>query len=43
MRVIGVTTTHTAAELAHAHMVIGDFRGMTLERLRSLFAGPSSP
>jgi len=38
MRVVGVTTTHTAAELAHAHMVIGDFRGVTIESLRSLFA-----
>ena len=38
MRVVGVTTTHTAAELAHAHMVIGDFREMDIEKLRSLFA-----
>ncbi len=43
MRVVGVTTTHTAAELAHAHMVIADFRKVTLEGLRSLFASPTAP
>ena len=42
MRVVGVTTTHTARELGHVHRVIGDFREVTVESLRSLFADPPS-
>jgi len=38
MRVVGVTTTHTAAELAHAHIAIADFREVDIAKLRSLFA-----
>jgi len=43
MRVVGVTTTHTAAELAHAHMVIGDFRQISVETLRALFIQSMAP
>ena len=42
MRVVGVTTTHTPEELGHVHRVIGDFREVTVESLRSLFADPPS-
>jgi HAD superfamily hydrolase (TIGR01509 family) len=41
MRVVGVTTAHTPEELGHVHMVLGDFREVTVERLRSLFADPA--
>jgi beta-phosphoglucomutase len=37
MRVVGVTTTHTPAELAHAHAVIADFRQVSVETLGALF------
>jgi beta-phosphoglucomutase len=39
MRVVAVTTAHTPEELAHAHLAIGDFRGLTFERIRELFIG----
>jgi len=34
-RVVGVTTTHSAEELAHTNLVIPDFRGLTPEVLYS--------
>jgi beta-phosphoglucomutase len=34
-RVVGVTTTHSAEELAHTNLVIPDFRGLTPEALYS--------
>lgn len=36
MRVIGITTTHAAEELAVCDLVIGDFTGMTIGLLESL-------
>ena len=39
MRVVAVTTTHTASELAHAHLAIRDFEGMTPARIADLFGG----
>jgi beta-phosphoglucomutase len=38
MKVIGITTTHTIAELAHAHLVIDDFESLTIEHLENLIA-----
>lgn len=35
-KVIGITTTHTAEELAHCDLVIDDFEGLTLEMLEKL-------
>lgn len=32
-RVVGVLTTHTAEELSDCHLLIDDFRGLTLEQL----------
>lgn len=37
MRVVGVTTTHTPEELGHVHLVIEDFKTISVERLRKLF------
>ena len=37
MRVVGVTTTHTAAELGHVHLVIESFREISVRKLRALF------
>jgi HAD superfamily hydrolase (TIGR01509 family) len=37
-KVVGVTTTHTATELADADLVIDDFYGLTVARLRQLVA-----
>jgi len=36
MPVVGVTTTHSAAELADCALVVSDFRGLTLARLQAL-------
>ena len=36
MKVIGITTTHTAAELSNTHLVIADFRELSLPVLRQL-------
>lgn len=36
MKVVGVTTTHTRQELARAHLVIRNFKGLTAARLRAL-------
>jgi HAD superfamily hydrolase (TIGR01509 family) len=36
-KVVGISTTHTAEELANTHLVIPDFTGLTLERLAALF------
>jgi beta-phosphoglucomutase len=36
MKVVGITTTHTREELAHTHLVIDDFRELTVERLAAL-------
>jgi HAD superfamily hydrolase (TIGR01509 family) len=38
MRVVGVTTTHTPAELGHVHLVIHSFREMSVLKVRALFA-----
>ncbi len=38
MRVVAVSTTHSAAELAHAHLVIADFRGVDIAKIQALFA-----
>jgi beta-phosphoglucomutase len=35
-KVIGVTTTHTRAELQHCDLVIDDFEGLTIEALEKL-------
>ncbi|MES2733399.1 MAG: HAD family phosphatase [Bacteroidota bacterium] len=37
MKVIGITTTHTAEELSNTHLIITDFMGLTLEKLEALF------
>jgi len=37
MKVVGVATTHTPEEFDGAHLVISDFKEMTLERLLHLF------
>lgn len=36
-KVVGITTTHTAEELAAADLIIDDFEGLTVERLKALF------
>ena len=36
MKVVGITTTHTAAELAHTHLVIDDFEELTVDKLGAL-------
>jgi beta-phosphoglucomutase family hydrolase len=41
MKVIGITTTHTAAELSNTHLVINDFRGLSLPVLRQLVESQS--
>jgi beta-phosphoglucomutase len=38
LRVVGVTTTHSRAELGHAHLVIDSFREVSVGKLRALFA-----
>ena len=37
MKVIGITTTHTAEELNNTHLVIQDFVGLTMDKLQALF------
>lgn len=37
MRVVGVTTTHTAVELGRVRLAIADFRGVSVDKLRALF------
>ena len=37
-KVIGVTTTHPANELMHCDLVINDFVGLTIDKLRNLVA-----
>jgi len=41
MKVIGITTTHTAAELSDTHLVITDFRELSLPVLGQLIASDS--
>lgn len=41
MKVIGITTTHTASELSNTHLVIADFRALSLPVLRQLVASDS--
>jgi beta-phosphoglucomutase family hydrolase len=36
MKVVGITTTHSAEELAHTHLVIDDFEDLTVEKLAAL-------
>jgi len=36
-KVVGITTTHTAAELAHCDLIIDDFTTLTLDQLGALF------
>jgi len=36
MKVIGVTTTYTKEELSEAHLIIRNFEGLTLKKLREL-------
>ncbi|MCW3078790.1 HAD family phosphatase [Segetibacter sp.] len=36
MKVIGITTTHTAEELANAHLVIEDFEGLSVHAMLDL-------
>lgn len=36
MKVVGITTTHSAEELAHTHLVIDDFEELTVDKLASL-------
>lgn len=40
--VVGVTTTHTADELSNCHLVIQNFKGLTLEKLLGLKAEQTS-
>jgi beta-phosphoglucomutase family hydrolase len=37
MKVIGITTTHSAEELSHTHLIIQDFVGLTMDKLQALF------
>jgi len=37
MRVVGVSTTHAPHELRGAHLVIGDFEGLSVDRIAGLF------
>ena len=36
MKVIGITTTHSEAELSHTDLVIADFAGLTVAKLQEL-------
>jgi beta-phosphoglucomutase len=36
MKVVGITTTHPAEELAHTHLVIDDFTNLTVDKLAAL-------
>lgn len=36
MKVIGITTTHTAEELNNTHLVIDNFEGLTVEKVQAL-------
>ncbi len=36
MKVIGITTTHSAEELSNTHLIIRDFEGLTYEKVREL-------
>lgn len=36
MKVVAITTTHPAEELAHTHLVINDFEDLTLNKLTAL-------
>lgn len=36
-KVVGITTTHTAEELAHTDLISPNFVGMTIEKLQKLF------
>ncbi len=38
MKVVGLSTTHSAEELNESDMVISDFSDMTIDKLRTLFA-----
>jgi beta-phosphoglucomutase len=38
MKVVALTTAHTPEELAHAHLVISDFRDLTVGMVEGLFA-----
>jgi beta-phosphoglucomutase len=38
MRVVALTTAHAPGELEHAHLVIADFRDLTVERVEKLIA-----
>jgi len=38
LQVVGVTTTHTAAELGRVRLAVADFRSLSIGKLRSLFA-----
>jgi beta-phosphoglucomutase len=37
MKVIGITTTHTAEELSNTHLIIHSFVGLTVDKLQALF------
>ena len=37
MKVMGITTTHTAEELSKTHLIIHNFVGLTTEKLQALF------
>ncbi|WP_026462369.1 HAD family hydrolase [Adhaeribacter aquaticus] len=36
MKVVGITTTHTAEELSHTHLVINDFDELSVDKLADL-------
>jgi beta-phosphoglucomutase len=36
MKVVGITTTHPAEELAHTHLVIDTFAELTVDKLAAL-------
>lgn len=38
MKVVALTTTHKAEELAQAHLIAADFSGLTLSRVRALLS-----
>ena len=39
MKVVGITTTHTAEELANTHLVIDSFENLTLDNLHKVLRG----
>ncbi len=36
MKVVSLTTTHTREELAHTHLILEDFTGLTIAKLETV-------